>query len=129
MATREFKLNSGIKILLGKDSNGNDELVKKFQGKENFILHTVESGSPFCVINVIPIEVNKSDIQEAAIICAAKSQDWRDNQKSVKVHLFTGLDVYKNKSMKSGTWGLKVKPKIIKAKKKDIIKWLSDNSN
>lgn len=47
MKPREYTLESGIKILLGRDENNNDELVKQFQGEENFILHTVAPGSPF----------------------------------------------------------------------------------
>jgi len=39
------------------------------------------------------------------------------------VNAFTGKDVYKEKIMKSGTWGLKSKPKLIKVKKQDIEKW------
>jgi len=123
---RELTLSSGIKILLGKDEKSNDELMKKFQNKENIILHTVASGSPFCVLE--STEENKKDVKQAAIICASKSQDWRDNQKSIKLHIFTGKDIEKKKGMKTGTWGLKSKPKVIKARKKDIKSWLSSNN-
>ncbi len=118
---KQFTLSSGTKIFLGKDSKSNEELMRKFQGKENLVLHTIKPGSPFCVIE--NLKPTKEEIKESAIICASKSQDWRDNKKSVKLHLFTGKDIYKNKSMKSGTWGIKGKPKTIKAKKRNIKKW------
>ena len=47
---REIILESGTKILLGKDEKSNEELMKKFKGKENLILHTSKPGSPFGVI-------------------------------------------------------------------------------
>lgn len=74
-------------------------------------------------------KIGKKEIKQAAVICAAKSQDWRDNKKSVRVHLFTGKDVHKPKNAKAGSWTLKNKPKVIKAKKREIRQWLSDKSN
>lgn len=124
---REFKISSGTKIFLGKDEKTNDELMKKYEGEENFIIHTIASGSPFCVLE--SLNPSKKEIKEAAIICASKSQDWRDNKKSVKLHLFTGKDSYKPKKAKVGTWSIKRKPKIIKAKKKEINKWLSSKKS
>jgi len=124
---REFILKSGTKIFLGKDSSSNDKLMKRFQGKENLIIHTILPGSPFCIIN--NLKLTKQDIKEAAIICAAKSQDWRDNKKSVKLHIFKAKDAHKSKNLKQGTWSIRGKPKIIKAKKRAIKKWLLDNSS
>jgi predicted ribosome quality control (RQC) complex YloA/Tae2 family protein len=120
MKAREFTLSSGIKIFLGKNSENNDELVKLYEGKENTILHTTKPGSPFCVIDKIKPKPTKEEIKTSAVICASKSQDWRDNKNDVLVHVFTGKDIYKEKTMKKGTWGLKRKPKLIKVKKEDI---------
>ncbi|MCX6750796.1 MAG: NFACT RNA binding domain-containing protein [Candidatus Pacearchaeota archaeon] len=121
MKPREFVLNSRTIIFLGKNSENNDELVESYLGKENTILHTAKPGSPFCIIN--KLNPTKQEIKESAVICASKSQDWRDNKNDVIVHAFTGKDIYKEKIMKSGTWGLKKKPKIIKVKKKEIEEW------
>jgi predicted ribosome quality control (RQC) complex YloA/Tae2 family protein len=121
MKAREFILNSGTKIFLGKNSENNDELVDEYAGKKNTILHTAKPGSPFCIID--KINPTKEEIKLSAIVCASKSQDWRDNKNDVLVHVFTGKDVYKEKIMKSGTWGLKKKPKLIKVKKKEIKEW------
>lgn len=119
MESREFILPSGTKVFLGKNSENNDELVKSYQGKRNILLHTAKPGSPFCVIS--NLNPTKEDIKSSAILCALKSQDWRDNKKDVIIHIFTGKDVYKEKVMKSGTWGLKKKPKLIKVKKEEIL--------
>jgi predicted ribosome quality control (RQC) complex YloA/Tae2 family protein len=118
MKPRELILPSGTKIFLGKNSENNDELVKSYFGKENIILHTAKPGSPFCIID--KIKPTKEEIKQSAIICASKSQDWRDNHGDVMINLFTGKDIYKDKIMKSGTWGIKKKPKLIKIKKEDI---------
>ena len=124
---REFKTSNEIIFYLGKDEKSNDKLVRKYKGKENFIFHTIASGSPFCVIDSSKKKINKKDLKEAAIVCAAKSQDWRDNKKSVKLHLFKGKDVVKKKGMKTGSWNVRGKPKIIKAKRREIKKWLLSN--
>jgi len=120
MKFREFTISSEAKIFLGKNAENNDELVKMFKGKENIILHTVAPGSPFCVIE--KLNPSKEEIKEAGIICASKSQDWRDNKRDIKMNVFSGKDVKKSLFAKSGTWKIKRKAKIIKIKKKDIEK-------
>jgi len=127
MKPREFTLLSGTNIFLGKNEESNDVLVKEFEGKPNTILHTAKPGSPFCIIN--KLNPTKEEIKETAIICASKSQDWRDNKKDVALHIFTGKEVRKEKSMKTGTWGLKSKPKLIKIKKEDIENWIKEKEN
>lgn len=127
MNYRTIKLSSGIEIFLGKDAKGNDELVKSFKGKENTILHTISPGSPFCVIN--SEKYSNKDLKEASIICASKSQDWRDNQSDVSIHKFTGKDVKKPFFAKAGTWRVISKPEVIKVKKSEIKSWLSKKSN
>ncbi|MCX6746620.1 MAG: NFACT RNA binding domain-containing protein [Candidatus Pacearchaeota archaeon] len=117
MRFREFITDSGKKVLAGKNAEQNEEIVKEFEGKSNVILHTAAPGSPFCVIE--DLKPNKKDIKKAAIFCAKKSQDWRDNKNDVLIHIFTGKDVYKKKSMKTGMFGVK-KFDVIKIKKKDI---------
>ncbi|MDD5192946.1 MAG: hypothetical protein PHX96_07450, partial [Candidatus Nanoarchaeia archaeon] len=68
MKFREFETGSGTKILLGRNAENNDELMKKFHGKENIIIHTVAPGSPFCVIdNLKPL---KEDVDLSCVYCA-----------------------------------------------------------
>jgi len=122
MKFRERTLESGTKILLGKNEKNNDELMESYKGKSNTILHTVAPGSPFCVI--LKNRPLKKEIYESAVACASKSQDWRDNKTDINVHRFTGKDTKKPKGMKPGGWVVK-KAKTIKVKKQDIekIKW------
>lgn len=129
MKPREIVLDSGTKIFLGKNSENNDELVENYKGKSNIIFHTAKPGSPFCVIDKIKPRPTKQEIKIAAIICASKSQDWRDNHSDVNIHQFTGKEVYKENSMKSGTWGLNKKPKVIKVKKREIEEYIQKNKN
>jgi len=119
MKFREFTTSSGAKIILGKDAKSNDELMKKFEGKENTIIHTVSPGSPFCVID--DLKPSREDINLSGAYCARYSQDWRDNKRDVKVNIFTGKDVNKKRGMKIGTWKVK-KSKTKTIKKKDIIR-------
>ena len=120
MAFREFKLKSGVRLILGKDAISNDELMKKFKGKLNIILHTQSPGSPFCVIDFS--KPTKKDIKSAAAVCARYSQIWRDNKTDVKVNIFTGKEISKKKGMKTGTWHVS-KFKTIKVKKRQIKKF------
>ena len=119
MKFREKVLTSGAKILLGKNAENNDELVRKFEGEKNIIIHTVAPGSPFCVID--NFKPSKEDIIEAGTYCARYSQDWRDNKKNINVSIFDGKNVSKEKGMKAGMWKVK-KSKKITIKKKDIEK-------
>ncbi len=119
MKFREFETSSEKKVICGKDAESNEELVKQFVGKENKIFHTAAPGSPFCVID--SEKTNKKDMKEAAVFCAMKSQDWRDNKNDVVVHVFSGKEVYKKKGMKTGMFGVGDFEEIT-AKKKDIEK-------
>jgi len=120
MKFRKIKLDSGTQLLLGKNAEQNEELVKQFKGKDNVIMHTAEPGSPFCVID--NLKPTNKDMVASGAICAGYSQDWRDNKNDVIVHVFTGKDIRKRKGMKVGTFGVK-KFKKIKVKKKYIEKW------
>ncbi len=120
MKFREFETSSGGKVLAGKSASNNEELIEQVE-KEELIFHTAKPGSPF--VNIKSKKPSKKDIEETAIFCASKSQDWRDNKKDIEVHYFHGKDVYKEKKMKLGTFGVK-KLKIIKIKKKDIEEFL-----
>ena len=123
MKFRKLKLKSGAEVVLGKDAESNDELMKKFEGKENTILHTLSPGSPFGVIEKMNPSKEVISASGAAII--SYSQDWRDNKKSTEINVFTGKDISKNKRMKPGTWKVK-NTKTIKIKKSDILKFEND---
>lgn len=122
MKFRELITSSGKKVLAGKNAEQNDELVKQFLGKSNKMFHTAASGSPFCIIE--DLKPTKKDLEETAIFCALKSQDWRDNKKDVTVHIFSGKETYKERGMKAGMFGVR-KYKEVKIKKKKIEEFIS----
>lgn len=123
MKFREFETSSGKKVLAGKSALNNEELVKQVE-KDEDVFHSAKPGSAF--VNIKSKRTNKQDRKEAAIFCAAKSQDWRDNKSDVEIHWFKGKDLYKRKGMKTGTFGVK-KFKIIKIKKHEIERFLKSN--
>lgn len=113
---RRFIISSEKIVLCGKSAKNNEELIGQVKPTE-IVLHTANPGSPFVNIKG---RAEKKDIEESAIICAKYSQDWRDNKKDILVHIFRGSDIYKNKKMKLGTFGVK-KFQIKKIKKEDIL--------
>jgi len=115
MKFREFTLETGRKIFLGKNAENNDELVETADENDT-LLHTSAPGSPFCNLGEKP---GKKELKQAAIICAKFSQDWRDNKKDVIIHQFKKKDTIKKKTMKTGTWQVKKQKKIF-VKKKEI---------
>ncbi len=115
---RKFTTSSGKEVLAGKSAENNEELVEQVKPNE-FVFHTKASGSPFCNIKADEKGISKEDIKETAIFCASKSQDWRNNKKNVLVHYFLGNQIYKLKSMKTGTFGVKNLKEIV-IKKKEI---------
>lgn len=117
MKFREFETSSGKRVLAGKDAKTNEELIRQVE-KDEEVFHTAKPGSPFVNIKG---KANKKDIKEAAVFCAKKSHDWRDNKSDVEIHWFKGKDIHKEKGMKLGSFGVK-KFKVIKIKKEEIEK-------
>ena len=106
---RELITRAGSTILAGKDAKNNEALITQIAPNEE-VFHTAAAGSPFVNIKG---KAKKGDIKEAAIFCAIYSRDWKKNKRDVIIHRFKGEDIYKEKSMKTGTFGIK-KFKIIK---------------
>lgn len=119
---RKFTTSSGKLVLAGKDAEQNEKVIEQAQ-KEEFLLHTELPGSPFCNIKSPEEEVSKEDIKETALFCAKYSQAWKKakTKKDVIVHIFLRKDVFKDKDMKTGTFGVK-KLKSLTVKKEDIEK-------
>ncbi len=115
---RKFLTTTGKQVLAGKSAENNEDLVAQVNENE-LVLHTKLPGSPFCNIKADSEAVSKKELKEAAIFCARYSQDWRDNQKNVNIDYFLGKDIYKLKSMKSGTFGVKNTKEIV-IKKQEI---------
>lgn len=105
---RWFFTSSDKLVIGGKNSEQNEELVKKItkSGNEYLVLHTAEPGSPFSFVIANIEELKPADIEEAAIFTACFSQQWKKNNKKVDVDMFRTSQVYKNKKMDKGTFGV-----------------------
>ncbi|MFZ5954914.1 MAG: NFACT RNA binding domain-containing protein [Nanoarchaeota archaeon] len=101
---RWFKTSSGKIVIGGKNEDQNEAIVKEFIGKNNIIIHTEEPGSPFCII--MNEKASREDIEEASIFTASFSQQWKKKKSKAQVNIFSGKDVHKEKSMKTGTFGV-----------------------
>ena len=112
---RKFTTSEGQLVLAGKSAEQNEQIIQQSEPDE-FVLHTKAAGSPFCNIKG---DASKQDIKETAVFCARYSKDWKQNQKDVEVHVFKGKDIYKDKGMKTGTFGVK-RHKTIIVKKEEI---------
>ena len=120
---RKYVTSSGLVVLGGKNAENNEELIKQIE-KNEYVLHTAAPGSPFCNIKSNSKDVSKEDLKEAAIFCAKYSQAWKKStvKRDIEVHVFLGKDIFKQKDMKTGTFGVKKLKKII-VKKDDIEKF------
>jgi predicted ribosome quality control (RQC) complex YloA/Tae2 family protein len=116
---REYITSDGSLVYAGKDAKNNEEIIAQVKLEEE-VFHTAEVGSPFVNIKEKP---TKKAIKEAATFCAAYSKDWKTNHGSVVVHQFKGKDIYKEKNMKLGTFGVR-KYKTITISKKEIQEFL-----
>lgn len=113
--------NQGTLFLAGRTDGNNEELIAQVKSKE-IVFHTKAPGSPFVNIKGEPKE---GDIKEASIFCARYSRDWKKNATDIEIHQFLGKDIYKQKTMKSGTFGVN-KLKIIKTLKKEIEEFIAN---
>lgn len=121
-----FFTSSNALVIGGKSAAQNDLLIStlKKQDKDYVMMHTSAPGSPFTCIFKDLKKVTQEDKVECAQFTACFSQAWKSKARNVGVHCFTLSQLHKNKSMKSGTWGLKgkVEEYIIAELKLGVIK-------
>ena len=117
MNYRWFFTSEG-KLVIGGKSEDQNEIVLRYFLKPNYkIMHTTSPGSPFMIIQ--SDEPSKNDLNECAIFCACFSKEWKSGNKLISIDIFNGKDIYKAKTMKTGTFGvknkkqIKVKPELI----------------
>jgi|SRR3989338_738001 len=105
---RWFYTSTGKIVIGGKTATQNDELLHQVTSSndEYVVMHTTEPGSPFCVILTNIKKVTKSDREECAIFTGCFSRAWRNKKKSISVDIFLSSQIYKDKRMKPGTWGV-----------------------
>lgn len=111
---RWFFTSSGNLVIGGKSAEQNEEIMKKYsESREEYVvMHTSAPGSPFTLIK----DATKKDLDEMSVFTACFSQQWKKNQDSAEVDVFTIEQVNKNKKMKTGTFGVagKIQKKNVK---------------
>ncbi|UCD21060.1 MAG: DUF814 domain-containing protein [archaeon] len=98
---RWFYTSSKKLVICGKNSDQNERLMKEIKPTD-VIVHTSTPGSPFCIIK----NPSSKDLKEVSIFCTCFSQQWKKKKKTAEVHIFRGNQVYKDKKMKKGTFGV-----------------------
>ncbi len=102
-------------LVVGGKSDEQNELVLRYFLKPNYtVLHTSKPGSSFTIIQ--SNNPSEKDIEEAAVFCGCFSQQWKTNSKKIDIDIFQGNQIYKLKSMKLGTFGVKGKKEAMKIK-------------
>lgn len=119
---RWFYTSNNVLVVGGKSDEQNELVIDKFIRPEYTVLHTTEPGSGFMIL--LTEKPSKKDIEEAAIFCACFSQQWKkikSNRAEINVDIFKGEQIYKAKSMKTGTFGVKGDKKTIKVKPELVV--------
>lgn len=111
---RWFFTSNDILIVGGKSDDQNELVLKNFLKPNYIVLHTSKPGSPFMIIQ--DSDPDKKDIEESAIFCGCFSQQWKLGNGLIDIDIFKGENIYKLKSMKKGTFGVKGDVKKIKIK-------------
>lgn len=108
---RWFYTSTGKLVIGGKTAVQNDELLHQITASsdEYLVMHTSQPGSPFCVILATLKSITKTDREECAIFTGCFSRAWREGKESIGVDIFLASQVYKDKKMKTGTWGVETR--------------------
>lgn len=112
MSYRWFFTSEGTLVVGGKSEDQNELALRFFRKPHYTVMHTTKPGSPFMIIQ--SDEPSKKDLEECAVFCACFSKEWKSVKKGGKVDIdvFKGADIFKNKDMKTGTFGVKKKKKV-----------------
>lgn len=107
MSYRWFYTTSNKLVVGGKNKEQNELAIKNYLKLDYVVVHTSAPGSPFMIIQ--SNNPSKQDIKEAAVFCACFSKEWKKISKNNKiaVDIFKGNQIYKTKTMKIGTFGVK----------------------
>ena len=115
---RWFFTSNNVLVVGGKSDSQNELVIKNFLKPDFTIMHTSAPGSPFMIIQ--SDKPTKKDLDETAIFTASFSKQWKNGNKNIEIDIFKGGQVYKSKSMKTGTFGVqgnketkKVKPELV----------------
>lgn len=109
---RWFFTSNNILVVGGKSDEQNEVTLKEFLKPNYIVMHTSAPGSPFMIIQ--SDKPSRKDVEETAIFTACFSQQWKQNKKKIDVDIFKGNQIYKNKFMKKGTFGVNGEKKTMK---------------
>jgi len=109
-------IKEGSLIVGGKSRSSNEELLKNYLDKEDLVFHTEARGSPFFLIK----KGSKELINFTALVTAKFSKEWKNAKKDIEVMYVKGDQIYKDKTMNAGTFGVRGNKSIILVKKEDI---------
>ena len=120
---RWFITSNDKLVVGGKSAEQNEELVKicmkgehldlnsrvsleewTIKKEKYIVMHTHAPGSPFSII--LDENPNQKDLDETAIFTASFSRAWRELKKEVNIDVFLLEQMYKEKGMKVGTFGV-----------------------
>lgn len=128
---RWFFTSSGKLVIGGKSAEQNDSLLDILKEEEGdyIVMHTSTPGSPFSVILEDIGEVSQEDIEECAIFTGCFSKVWKSGKSKALVGIFKLSQLYKDKTMKQGTWGVagdveehSVKLELVLTKQKNVLR-------
>ncbi|MFA7707524.1 MAG: NFACT RNA binding domain-containing protein [Candidatus Pacearchaeota archaeon] len=111
---RWFFTSNDVLVIGGKSDEQNELVIKNFLRPEYTLMHTSAPGSSFMIIQ--SDKPSKKDLDETAIFTACFSKQWKSSSSDITIDIFKGNQIYKVKSMKVGTFGVKGDKKTLKVK-------------
>ena len=122
---RWFFTSNNILVIGGKNDEQNELVINNFLKADYLVVHTSNPGSPFMILQ--SEHPSKKDIEEAAVFCACFSKEWKLGKKKIDIDIFKGKDIYKTKTMKTGTFGVDGEKKMITVKPELILVFQKGN--
>lgn len=101
---RWFYTSEGKLVVGGKNEEQNELVLRNFLKPNYIVMHTSKPGSPFMIIQ--DHEPSKKDLDETAVFCACFSKEWKSGKKVIDIDIFKGVQMFKTKQMKTGTYGV-----------------------
>jgi hypothetical protein len=114
-----FFTSNNVLVVGGKSDEQNELVLKHFLKPQYTIMHTVAPGSPFMIIQ--SDNPTKEDLNETAIFTGCFSKQWKTRNKHIEIDIFKGEQIYKLKTMKLGTFGVKGQKETVKIKPELIL--------
>jgi len=116
---RWFFTSNNVLVIGGKSEEQNEIAIKHFLKPNYTVMHTSAPGSPFMIIQ--SDNPTKKDLEETAIFTGCFSKQWKKGNKKIDIDIFKGKQIYKTKSMKTGTFGVKGKKETMRIKPELIL--------